>query len=45
MTDYSCCPELIPRTIERWLQEEATTEELREAIDALEIILEKEEEK
>ena len=44
MTDYSCCPELIPDTITRWLHEEATTEELREAIDALEALLEKEEE-
>ena len=42
--EYACCPELIPRTIERWLQEEATNEELREAIDALELLLEKAEE-
>ena len=44
MTDYSCCPELIPETITHWLEEEASNEELREAIDALELLLEKSEE-
>jgi hypothetical protein len=45
MTDYTYCPELIPETISKWLREEATNEELREAIDALEEIMEKLEEK
>ena len=45
MTDYTCCPELIPDTIRDWLHEDATNEELREALDALELLLEKEEEK
>ena len=42
--DYSCCPELIPEIITRWLQREATDDELRDAIYALELLLDKEEE-
>lgn len=42
--EYACCPELIPGIITDWLHEEATNEELREAIDALEFLLEKAEE-
>lgn len=43
MTDYVCCPELIPQTITDWLNRETTTEELRLALDALDEIIEKDE--
>jgi hypothetical protein len=43
MTDYTCCPELIPQTITDWLNREVTTEELRLALDALAEIMEKDE--